>query len=103
MNKISVPSVASMLVGGLLVTSYTQVYDYNDFSDSKKSCYSPDDKFSVLKAESIFNKIDFFSSTSVVVSDEQILKEFIGAILPECKSLEPEFSKLIDDNFWDLI
>lgn len=103
MNKISVPSIASMLVGGLLVTSYTQLYDYNDYFDSQEDCYSPDDNFSVLKAESILNKIDFFSSTSVVISDEQILKEFIGAILPECKSLEPEFSKLIDDNFWDLI
>lgn len=103
MNKISVPSVASMLVSGLLVTSYTQVYDYNDYSDSQENCYSPEDNFSVLKADSLFNKIDFFSSTSVVISDEQILKEFISSLLPECKSLEPEFSKLIDDNFWDLI
>lgn len=92
-----------MLVGGLLVTSYTQVYDYNDYSNCQENCYSPDDNFSVLKADSLFNKIDFFSSTSVVISDEQILQEFIGALLPECKSLEPEFSKLIDDNFWDLI
>ena len=103
MNKISVPLVASMLVGGLLVTSYTQFNDYSDFSNLQENCYSPDDSFSIPKSDSQFNEIHFFTSTSVVVSDEQILKEFIGAILPECKSLEPEFSKLIDDNFWDLI
>lgn len=90
-------------MGGLLVTSYTQLNDYSDFSDSQENCYSPDDNFFIPKSDSLFNEIHFFTSTNVVISDEQILKEFIGAILPECKSMEPEFSKLIDDNFWDLI
>ena len=48
-------------------------------------------------------QVDVLDRNSLNTAHEQILKDFIGAILPECKSLEPKFSKLIDDNFWNLI
>ena len=35
--------------------------------------------------------------------NEIILQEFIAKLLSDMVPLEPEYSKVVDDNFWELI
>jgi hypothetical protein len=36
-------------------------------------------------------------------SDEDVLSNFVSSILKGTKPLDSDFSKFVDDNFWDLI
>ncbi len=35
--------------------------------------------------------------------DEEILENFVKSITINTKELDPDFSKFVDDNFWDLV
>lgn len=37
------------------------------------------------------------------IDENDVLSSFVNSILSNCKSLDSDISKLIDDNFWDLV
>ncbi len=57
------------------------------------------------------SKIDKYTSDCInniqsihyVDSDEEILENFVKSITINTKELDPDFSKFVDDNFWNLV
>lgn len=47
--------------------------------------------------------INDIQSISYVDSDEEILANFVKNIIVNTKELDADFSKFVDDNFWDLV
>lgn len=43
------------------------------------------------------------NNIEVIPEEYKILDTFVKSILDESVPLEPEFSKIVDENFWDLI
>lgn len=102
-NIIKIQSLACIIIGGAFVTASPQFNDYNELSDYETDgfAYNTDDV--LIVPDSSINEIQFQMADKALLSDKQVLDEFIGEILSNCKSMKPEFSKLVDDNFWDLI
>lgn len=51
---------------------------------------------------------DYYTTLSInnpiPISEQiEILHEFASSILSNIKDIEPEFSSLVDDNFWELV
>lgn len=51
-----------------------------------------------------FSDLSTITSASLQYDEEiDIVLAFAESIISDCKELDGEFSKLIDDNFWDLV
>lgn len=68
-------------------------------------------KYSVQSSEMFSHslKFQYNGENSISVNcnygenDKDVLEQFVNEIIENSKLLEPEFSKIIDDNFWDLV
>lgn len=47
--------------------------------------------------------INSIQSISYVDRDDEILDDFVKNITVNTKELDPDFSKFVDDNFWNLV
>ncbi|MBS1438232.1 MAG: hypothetical protein HP007_10765 [Bacteroides sp.] len=104
-NIINIHSIAYIFMSGAFVTAGAQLNDYADPIEYNVGDFSFEDQMDSLGLNSSYNEMTTFTALkeNQEKPEKELLNNFVSSILNECKSLEPEYSKLIDDNFWDLI
>lgn len=104
-NIINIHSIACIFMSGAFVTAGAQLNDYTDPIEYNVGDFAFEGPLDSLGINSSYNEMTAFTALkeNPEKSDKELLNDFVSSILDECKSLDPEFSKLIDDNFWDLI
>lgn len=104
-NVINIHSIACIVMSGAFVTAEAQLNDYADPIEYNVGDFSFEDQMNSLELNSSYNEMTTFTvlKENQEKTEKELLNNFVSSILNECKSLESEYSKLIDDNFWDLI
>lgn len=91
-----------LIAGGTFMINSSAIDSYSDTLYSKKCDFAKKrDKNPVkLSFESYCNDI---TPLSTLVEDSEVLHDFVESIIVNSKPLPADISKLIDDNFWDLL
>ena len=108
-NIITVKTVisTSLFLGGMVFTTPTlgaEIDDYSSSSSLQQTFGKPAEEQNNIVLPSI--SIDCNADTKITpaeLSDADILVSFAKSILDETKSLDADISKLVDENFWDLV
>lgn len=94
-----------LIAGGTIMINSSSIDSYSDtlYPRYSKKCDPTrnTDKFPVkLSLESYFNDI---TPLSALAEDSEVLYDFAQSMIANSKPLPADISKLIDDNFWDLL
>ena len=107
-NIITVKTVisTSLFLGGMVFTTPTLGAEIDDYSSSslQQTFGKPAEEQNNIVLPSI--SIDCNADTKITpaeLSDADILVSFAKSILDGTKSLDADISKLVDENFWDLV
>ena len=107
-NIITLKAVisTSLFLGGMVFTTPTLGAEIDDCSSSslQQTFGKPAEEQNNIVLPSI--SIDCNADTKITpaeLSDADILVSFAKSILDETKSLDADISKLVDENFWDLV
>ena len=93
-----------LFLGGMVFATPAIGADIDDYSSLQEAS----DASAEVQAPSTFPSISFdcnadIEITSVEQSDADILVNFVKSILDGTKSLDDDISKLVDENFWELV
>ena len=106
-NIITVKTVisTSLFLGGMVFTTPTLGAEIDDYSSSLQQTFgkpAEEQNNIVLPSISIDCNVDT-KITPAEQSDAEIMVSFAKSILDGTKSLDADISKLVDENFWDLV
>ena len=105
-NIITLKAVisTSLFLGGMVFTTPTLGAEIDDYSSLQQTSGKPAEEQNNIVLPSI--SIDCNADTKITPveqSDADILVSFAKSILDGTKSLDADISKLVDENFWDLV
>lgn len=105
-NIITLKAVisTSLFLGGMVFTTPTLGAEIDDYSSLYQTSGKPAEEHNNIIIPSI--SIDCNADTKITPterSDADVLISFAKSILDGTKSLDDDISKLIDENFWDLV
>lgn len=106
-NIITVKTVisTSLFLGEMVFTTPTLGAEIDDYSSSLQQTFGkPAEEQNNIVLPSI--SIDCNADTKITPaeqSDADIMVSFAKSILDGTKSLDADISKLVDENFWDLV
>ena len=105
-NIITVKTVIStgLFLGGMVFTTPTLGAEIDDYSSLQQISGKPAEEQNNIVLPSI--SIDCNANTKITpaeMNDADVLVIFAKSILYGKKSLDADISKLVDENFWDLI
>lgn len=100
-NTVTVKSALGFVIlGG--ISLFPTSYDLTEGLPIPEKTYSYQHA-SALSIDNCPNWSMGMTNAEVVSEEYKILKKFVKSILDESTPLEPEFAKIVDENFWDLI
>ena len=91
-----------LIAGGSLMISGSSIDSYSDTLYSKKCDFAKSRDKNPVKI-SIDSYCNDITSLSALAEDSEVLHDFVESIIVNCKPLSADISKLIDDNFGDLL
>ena len=106
-NIITLKAVisTSLFLGGMVFTTPTLGAEIDDYSSSLQHTFGkPAEEQNNIVLPSI--SIDCNADTKITpaeMNDADVLVSFAKSILDGTKSLDADISKLVDENFWDLV
>lgn len=105
-NIITLKSVisTSLFLGGMVFTTPTLGAEIDDYSSLQQTSGKPEKVPNSIDLPSI--SIDCNADTkitSIEQNNADILVRFAKSIIDGTKSLDDDISKLVDENFWDLV
>lgn len=105
-NIITLKSVisTSLFLGGMVFTTPTLGAEIDDYSSLQQTSGKPAKVSNSIDLPSF--SIDCNADTQITPaeqSDADVLVSFAKSILDGTKSLDADISKLVDENFWDLV
>ncbi len=103
-NYITVTMFAGLLAGSCNVNNVFASDVSIDYYVHNKISYKYRDVMPISEIDKYTSDcINDIQSISYVDSDEEILANFVKNITVNTKELDADFSKFVDDNFWDLV
>lgn len=105
-NIITVKTVirTGLFSGGMVFTTPTLGAEIDDYSSLQQISGKPAEEQNNIVLPSI--SIDCNANTKITpaeMNDADVLVSFAKSILDGTKSLDADISKLVDENFWDLV
>lgn len=105
-NIITVKTVirTGLFLGGMVFTTPTLGAEIDDYSSLQQISGKPAEEQNNIVLPSI--SIDCNANTKITpaeMNDADVLVSFAKSILDGTKSLDADISKLVDENFWDLV
>lgn len=105
-NIITVKTVirTGLFLGGMVFTTPTLGAEIDDYSSLQQISGKPAEEQNNIVLPSI--SIDCNANTKITpaeMNDVDVLVSFAKSILDGTKSLDADISKLVDENFWDLV
>ena len=94
----------SLFLGGMVFTTPTLGAEIDDYSSLQQISGKPAEEQNHIVLPSI--SIDCNANTKITpaeMNDADVFVSFAKSILDGTKSLDADISKLVDENFWDLI
>jgi hypothetical protein len=103
-NYITVTMVAEFLAGScnannVLASDVSLDYYVGNKIQKKPISLMPTPPINEYTSDYINN----IQPISYIDRDEDVLMNFVGSIIVNTKNLDSDFSKFVDDNFWDLV
>lgn len=102
MNKTYIKlnsAVFSIMLGGTVISG-VNMNNYNNYSVKGSMPISYYDSEHVAFCSNLY---DISQISKAADDDMETLNEFVCSIINNSKSLDSDFSSLIDENFWDLV
>ena len=105
-NIITLKAVisTSLFLGGMVFTTPSRGAEIDDDSSLQQASGKPAEVQNNIVLPSI--SIDCNANTKITpaeMNDADVLVSFAKSILDGTKSLDADISKLVDENFWDLV
>ena len=94
----------SLFLGGMVFTTPTLGAEIDDYSSLQQISGKPAEEQNNIVLPSI--SIDCNANTKITpaeMNDADVLVSFAKSILDGIKCLDADISKLVDENFWDLV